>query len=692
MLTIIPHQPYPRCPLSAWRYALWSAAMLLTVSLWASPVPSTAYAVQPADDGQQWAVLIGVQDYHRATRLRYTVNDVKKLAQTLCERGGIPEENILQIVDTAPNARFQPLRTSLLAEVPRRLGQVGESDQVFVYFSGHGFRDDQGQLYLAPIDCDPTNPESTCVSIRWLREQIAGCPAVFKLLVIDACHAGSEKGPEDTPQVGAKDLGEFFRDLSGVVTLASSTSNEKSQIWEQKQQSLFSYWLNQGLKGHADTDGDSRITIDELYSFVHRHVTHSAQVLFPRAQTPVRIVRSGTAGVPTVLRLEPQSLSQVLADMSEQLAWALQERQLARVGVLEFTNDTRLGELLGADFGLLGRHCAATLERQLMEHAGDSYTVVNRRRLQSALRSDDFSIDDLGSPAELGRLASAVGGMPAVALGTLRNRTGRVIHLHCDLLRTDSVDLAGSAGGTALLNESEWAMVGRSVHVKPDDRRPALPGTPEASRPHADVVIQRMDQRAEGGHPLLDPEFPFRVKIMVQGKQRSPVFRENDCFVALKKGEEYEIWIENRSGRMVIMRLLVDGLNTLPQKEVVKGVATYRIGAPVSLNDARFWLLDPGRARLYAVRGFVTELGNYGKLRKFTVVDAERSLAARQRFTEQIGLITVAFYAPAGGSRAIGTAAGEERGERIEEVAGQTVGNLLGVVHIRYVEPSALDR
>ncbi len=98
--------------------------------------------------------------------------------------------------------------------------------------------------------------------------------------------------------------------------------------------------------------------------------------------------------------------------------------------------------------------------------------------------------------------------MQALVLGTLRNRTGRTIHIHCELLRTDSEELAGSAGGAALLNESEWAMIGRSVRVTPDDRRPVLPDSPEASRPEADRVIERLDERAKGPIHSWTPPFP----------------------------------------------------------------------------------------------------------------------------------------------------------------------------------------
>jgi hypothetical protein len=139
------------------------------------------------------------------------------------------------------------------------------------------------------------------------------------------------------------------------------------------------------------------------------------------------------------------------------------------------------------------------------------------------------------------------------------------------------------------------------------------------------------------------------------------------------------------------MRLLVDGLNTLPEKENTKGVSTMIWGKRVSLEEARPWEMDPTRSSIFAVRGFVTEADTQGKLKEFKVVDAAESLAAQQEFTDQIGMITAAFYAPKAGTRRIGTAAGEERSERIEKSKGFECGNLLGVVNIRYVDADAVQ-
>ena len=66
---------------------------------------------------------------------------------------------------------------------------------------------------------------------------------------------------------------------------------------------------------------------------------------------------------------------------------------------------------------------------------------------------------------------------------------------------------------------------------------------------------------------------------MIGGQERPGVFRGNDMFVPVRKGEVLEIWIENHSGKLTLMRLLVDGLNTLPELEKAKGVATYLVAS-----------------------------------------------------------------------------------------------------------------
>ena len=677
------------------RIALITAMTIAIATLAAK----TSVAVESA--GNQWALLIGVEQYENVVPLQFTVNDVRQLRGTLDSYGGYQMRHILELTDEGETQDTRPCAQTLKERLPKWLSSPRKDDSMLVFFSGHGFQADDGKMYLAPLDFNKTQPAKTGLSVDWLRDELKKCKAKFKLLVIDSCHAGSEKdAASDGSVITAGDLGNQFKSAAGVVTLASCKADEKSQIWFGKQRSLYSYWLTEGLKGHADRDSDGTVDIDELHRYVDRRVRHTAQVSFGRAQTPVRIIGPRVIGVPKIVSLRPQPLKMLLANMAEHLANLAEEHKIGKIGVLEFTDDSRLQEVLGGEFGLIGKYCGDEVERQLTFLSQDAdFRIVDRNQMRKALRDQGgFKLNDLSSPARLANLSKNTGDMQVIALGSIRGRHGPILRLQCELKDAKNGDLIGITGGTAEMSEGEWAMMGNSVAVKPEDRLPALQTfVTQGEVPQG--VIQRMDERAEQPHPLQDTEFTsnFNVKIKVDGKALEPLFEGNDCIVGLSKGDNYRIRLENHSGQIALVRVLVDGLDTT-LKVAEKGLSTELWGSPVAhLDEAGHLFLDPNGAELrggppaWEVYGFTTQTGKKGKVRLFEVVDANNSLAARQGFSEQIGLITVAFYAPASGSRDIGTAAGEEIDIEIQRRKGPRPGKLLGVVHIRYVEPKVLE-
>src|SRR5262249_42159305 len=148
------------------------------------------------------------------------------LSKTLQDYGGVKANHIHTLCD---GGDVLPNKTNIQDAIQAWLKKPTADDTLILYFSGHGFRDAEGRLYLAPIECDPAHPTDAGIPVQWIREQLEACPATFKLLLIDACHAGAEKGLEDAVGVTAKDLGDAFKQSPGVVTLASSTGDEKSQ-------------------------------------------------------------------------------------------------------------------------------------------------------------------------------------------------------------------------------------------------------------------------------------------------------------------------------------------------------------------------------------------------------------------------------------------------------------------------------
>jgi uncharacterized caspase-like protein len=682
------------------RQSLFVAVLTLTAAMAiadSSSAQTTGTAPQPAK-GRQWALLIGVEGYRNVTPLKFTVNDVNALAKTLRERNGVSNDSILAMTDEAASLQLRPTRANMIAEIPRWLARIGPDDRLIVYFSGHGVPDPAGKLYLAPIDLRKTDVPSTGLPVEWLRQQIADCKADFKLLIVDACHAGSEKGEDDPiKDVASKDIGEQFRGVERVVTLASSTGEEKSQIWDAKEQSLYTYWLNQGLKGHADADGNELVDIDELNNYVYKNVVRTSKRHFAKKQTPVRIVRSGVEGTPVVVRVKPIDLKTLLRDMAEQLALAAEDRKLTRLGVIQFSSDSPRGELLGADFGTLGHWSAEFLEGRLSEEGEGTLTVKDGKSIRSRLEQLKVTLDDLSNPERLKQISQALGGLSALAQGTFRNRSNRVVTLQCRLLRLEDDEVAGSAGGVALLNESEWAMLGKSAALSPVDRKPPLLSldNPTPAKDPQDAAVAKLDEKGDGPHPMTNPNFEFPVRIFVGGKERPGSAKGNNWYVPLHEGETYEIYIENRTGGPVCMRLLVDGLNSLPDLEMARtrGVATYVWGQHVNLADARHFVLDPADLKtprkIWRVSGFITETGKNGKLREFVVSTSEKSLAAKRNFTAQMGLITAAFYDPVPATRTgpLGTLAGEERSADLTENEKYKPGNLRAVVNVYYSDP-----
>jgi hypothetical protein len=234
-------------------------------------------------------------------------------------------------------------------------------------------------------------------------------------------------------------------------------------------------------------------------------------------------------------------------------------------------------------------------------------------------------------------------------------------------------------------------MLGRSANAP-------LPPPPTVDRPKPPEPIDALDRDSEAAHPESSAGFPYRVQVMVGDEERKAVFRGNTMFVPLRKGEVYWIRIENREAAAVLLRLLVDGRNTLPERVKTKGVTVEPIAEQelelpaqrVNLAEARYWQLDPNA--VYGIQGFYSKLGEEGAYHEFAVADAPSLSAQRERFSDQLGIITAAFYAPKGDdwpsqSRGLMTEPGKEQKQKVRICDAVDVGKLLAVVNIHYVEP-----
>ena len=220
--------------------------------------------------GRHLALLIATYQYQDAglRRLTAPAHDAESLAAVL------QDPNI---------AGFEV--TTLVNEPHHRVGEaIGDfcrdrrrEDLVLLYFTGHGVKDDEGQLYFAMSNTRRDSLLFTSVSAEQLEHTMSRCPSRRQVLILDCCYSGAFP----PGRIAAKADAEVhaLEQVQGrgrtVLTASDATqySFEGNQVHGEAAQSVFTRHLVAGLRdGSADLDGDGDITLDELYSYVYERV------------------------------------------------------------------------------------------------------------------------------------------------------------------------------------------------------------------------------------------------------------------------------------------------------------------------------------------------------------------------------------------------------------------------------------
>lgn len=234
-------------------------------------------------------VIIGVEEYRYAPAVPFARHDAMVAHEYFVRALGIKKSNIYLRTDRdATQGEFRKVFESDQGWLARRI-EPGKTE-VFVYFVGHGVPDPRTQdAYLVPSDGDPNYP-ATSFRLDELYRSLNKLQAKSVTLVIDACFSGQvgRGGGVEMLLAGARGIGvEPRRSEVGprLIVFTAAQGNQVSSSYPEKSHGLFTYFWFKGLKGHADDNGDSIITVRELHAYVSQHVSEQAGFL-DREQTP----------------------------------------------------------------------------------------------------------------------------------------------------------------------------------------------------------------------------------------------------------------------------------------------------------------------------------------------------------------------------------------------------------------------
>ena len=161
---------------------------------WAILLTAILLAVAPVHAAEKWAVLIGIGDYIRGTRmdLEGPPNDVQMMEELLLSKFGYEVDHIKKLVD------WEATKENIIRSMNWLQQRAKPEDTVLFYYSGHGSQvydqngdeEDGKDEVLCPADISVYVPgnEISDDKLAALLEQIEAADIT---VIFDACHAGT---------------------------------------------------------------------------------------------------------------------------------------------------------------------------------------------------------------------------------------------------------------------------------------------------------------------------------------------------------------------------------------------------------------------------------------------------------------------------------------------------------------------
>jgi uncharacterized caspase-like protein len=231
--------------------------------------------IVPSGVGQyrsSWAVVIGINQYSKAPRLNYAVNDARSVVAAAQKLGFASDKILLLLDNEATKQRIEQLLYGTLR-------RTSPEDRVFVFFAGHGMTTslprggEEG--FILPVDGAPDDLPLTAIAMEDIRKIARRIPAKHILFTVDACYSGFAISRDITPSnVDSVYLAAVTREPAVQIITAG---RKGEPVLEEEGHGLFTRRLLSGLTGLADTDQNGFITAQELATWLESRVVRDSQ-------------------------------------------------------------------------------------------------------------------------------------------------------------------------------------------------------------------------------------------------------------------------------------------------------------------------------------------------------------------------------------------------------------------------------
>jgi hypothetical protein len=199
---------------------------------------------------KRYALIIGNEDYAKyqtgldqEVNVAFAKNDAEVMAQYAERTLGFAKQNIVVIKDATKGQMSQEIFKLM------RYAELGKGEaEIMFYYSGHGLPDESTkEPYLIPVDVSGAQV-SNGYSLNQLYSQLVQHSTRKCTVILDACFSGGARNKELVAMKGVKVKASVSNVPSNLVVMSSSSGQESSAVFMEKQHGLFTYYLLKSLK------------------------------------------------------------------------------------------------------------------------------------------------------------------------------------------------------------------------------------------------------------------------------------------------------------------------------------------------------------------------------------------------------------------------------------------------------------
>jgi uncharacterized caspase-like protein len=215
---------------------------------------------QKSSQPRIFSVIVGVADYEGTSNdLTYSDDDARIFYDHL--KKALPNEmsNGKSVLLLNKEATHYNIKKAL----QHIFSLSTENDFIIFYFSGHG-----GRNFFCPSDAN-----INMLTHSDVKKYFKSAKAKYRLCIADACFSGSiaNNGQPNSNPVTTPSLND-----SRIAVIMSSKPNQTSIEATRLGQGLFSFYFIKGLRGAADLNKDTYITMDELFVYTKKNVSEKS--------------------------------------------------------------------------------------------------------------------------------------------------------------------------------------------------------------------------------------------------------------------------------------------------------------------------------------------------------------------------------------------------------------------------------